>query len=260
MRCKQSLLRQSVLQDRWRGCKNWHNLRWQMDPKQEIDNSLLLIASWIQTTSGRLPLAWGFPLDARVWGGGIEMMKHGILHRNVFIFYVGHSYIHLAFDVGAAINKGFSYVFRISLPNLSLNSLFCTLGCGMPIIPCKFNWQSIVNAVSFLEEFLLLVSDFSLWHCGSFWLFSVVLRVSEVNSLLSTHSWNMFRIGQLLSLKFMVVEAESDWMWFVHSHIIFGLLEIQQFCWRVNWVSLFWGHFVRCCSGWADRNPRILYN
>lgn len=53
-----------------------------LNPKRKVDNFLLLISAWIQTSYGHLPLAWSFSLDARVRGGGIEMVKQGILNGN----------------------------------------------------------------------------------------------------------------------------------------------------------------------------------
>ena len=58
-----------------------------MAPKQGKDNSLLLTDAWIQISRGRLPQAWGFPLDARVRGDDVEIVD--ILQKCVF--YVGHA-------------------------------------------------------------------------------------------------------------------------------------------------------------------------
>lgn len=152
-----------------------------IDPKLGTYNFLLLIVAQIQTSYGCLPQAWGSLLDARVGVCGIEMVNRGNCTENCFYF-MWVVLIQLAFDVvAAAIRVPSSEVQRRFFPRSPnqfaklIGVYFAHLGLGCLLFPARLTDRQLRRQFLFLEEFLLLVSDFSLWHCCTSWLFSVVL-------------------------------------------------------------------------------------
>lgn len=156
-----------------------------MNPKQAMDSFALLNAAWIQPSYGCLPLAWGFLFDARVRGGDTE---GDIPQKLAIIWSCDFFFEQLSVLQLFKSNIFFPppHVFESACQTYPSAVYFAHLGVGclffFPLhVPLKDHCES---SFFFWEEFLLLVSDFSLWHCCAVWVISVVLRVSEVNSLL----------------------------------------------------------------------------